>query len=191
MRRGRAGVGVPLVLPMTVHFANRRMHYWVSAAIALPVLVVLSTGLLLQLKKQIPWVQPVEHKGSGKVPVVPLDQIGRAATQSGDASPVAWEQIDRIDVRPGKGIAKVILESGVEVQVDTTDGRVLSREVRRSDWIESLHDGSFFGGDTGKLGVFLPSAVGLLVLWISGIWMFVLPWVVRARKRRRTATREG
>jgi uncharacterized iron-regulated membrane protein len=176
---------------MTVHFANRRMHYWVSAAIALPVLVVLSTGLLLQLKKQIPWVQPVERKGSGKAPVVPLDQIARVATESGDASPVAWEQIDRIDVRPGKGIAKVILDSGVEVQVDTTDGRVLSREVRRSDWIESLHDGSFFGGDIGKLGVFLPSAVGLLLLWASGIWMFVLPWVVRARKRRRGAAARG
>ncbi|MFY7951313.1 MAG: PepSY domain-containing protein, partial [Armatimonadaceae bacterium] len=87
----------------------------------------------------------------------------------------------------GKGIAKVILDPDIEVQVDSADGTVLSRAVRRSDWIESIHDGSFFGGDIGKLGVFLPSAIGLLLLWISGIWMFVLPFVVRARKRRRAA----
>ncbi len=172
---------------MTVHFANRRIHYWVSAAIALPVLVVISSGLLLQLKKQLPWVQPVEKRGSAKAPLVSLESIARAATGTGPDAPVPWERIDRIDVRPGKGIAKVILDPDFEVQVDSADGTVLSRAVRRSDWIESIHDGSFFGGDFGKLGVFLPSAIGLLLLWISGIWMFVLPFVVRARKRRRTA----
>lgn len=172
---------------MTVHFANRRIHYWVSAAIALPVLVVISSGLLLQLKKQLPWVQPVEKRGSGEAPVVSLESIARAATGTASDAPVPWERIDRIDVRPGKGIAKVLLDPDIEVQVDSADGTVLSRAVRRSDWIESLHDGSFFGGDIGKLGVFLPSAIGLLLLWISGIWMFVLPFVVRARKRRRAA----
>jgi hypothetical protein len=53
-----------------------------------------------------------------------------------------------------------------------------------SDFIESLHDGSFFAGDISKLGVFLPAAIGLLVLWMSGIYMFWLPLVVKLRKSR-------
>lgn len=38
-----------------------------------------------------------------------------------------------------------------------------------SDFIESLQVGSFFAGDISKLGVFLPAAIGLLILWLSGI----------------------
>jgi hypothetical protein len=53
-----------------------------------------------------------------------------------------------------------------------------------SDFIESLHDGSFFAGDISKLGVFLPAAIGLLVLWVSGIYMFWLPIIVKQRKSR-------
>lgn len=174
---------------MTIHYANRRLHYWLSAAIALPVLVVLSTGIVLQLKKQVPWVQPREFKGGGKVPAIGLDAVARAATAVPEGTEIPWKRIDRLDIRPGKGLAKVMLEDKIEVQVDLADGRVLSRAIRRSDWIESLHDGSFFGGDVSKLGVFLPSAIGLLVLWVSGIWMFVLPMVVRRRKRQRMPTK--
>ena len=54
---------------------------------------------------------------------------------------------------------------------------------RRSDLIESLHDGSFFGGDFAKLGVFLPTALVLCVLWGTGIYLFFLPYMVRRRRR--------
>jgi uncharacterized iron-regulated membrane protein len=38
---------------MKLQVLNRKIHYWASIIIALPVLLVLSTGLLLLLKKQI------------------------------------------------------------------------------------------------------------------------------------------
>ena len=34
---------------------------------------------------------------------------------------------------------------------------------RRSDLIESIHDGSYFGGDWTKLGLFLPAGIVLLL----------------------------
>jgi hypothetical protein len=107
-----------------------------------------------------------------------------AAKQDGD---VTWKDVQRIDIRPSKGIAKVILKSDVEYQIDLGSGHILQREIRRSDFIESLHDGSFFAGDISKLGLFLPAAIGLLVLCLSGFYMFWLPIIVKLRKRRAAA----
>ncbi len=61
---------------------------------------------------------------------------------------------------------------------------MLQTAYRRSDLIESIHDGSFFAGDWSKLGVFLPSGVALLLLWITGLWMFWLPFSVQRKRRR-------
>jgi hypothetical protein len=41
---------------------TRKVHYWLGAIIALPLLVVVASGILLQLKKQLTWVQPPEQK---------------------------------------------------------------------------------------------------------------------------------
>ncbi|MGA1496101.1 MAG: hypothetical protein ACO37D_11970 [Rhodothermales bacterium] len=42
----------------------RKIHYWSTLFIALPILLVLVTGLLLQVKKQWTWVQPEEQRGT-------------------------------------------------------------------------------------------------------------------------------
>ena len=36
---------------------NRQIHYWGSVIIIIPVIIVIGSGLLLQVKKQFPWVQ--------------------------------------------------------------------------------------------------------------------------------------
>jgi hypothetical protein len=67
--------------------------------------------------------------------------------------------------------------------VDARTGEVLQAAYRRSDLIESLHDGSYFD-DGVKLWVFLPAGVVLLGLWGSGLYLFVLPVAVRWSRRR-------
>lgn len=79
---------------------------------------------------------------------------------------------------------KVRANSSWEVQIDATTGEVLQTSYRRSDLIESIHDGTFFGGDAVKLYVFLPAAVLLLGLWISGVYLWLLPHLVKRRKRQ-------
>ena len=167
---------------MTFNYANRRTHAWISMCFAVPVVVVIITGILLQLKKQLPFVQPVERAGVTHEPVATPAQYLEAINRGKVDGEVTWKDVQRVDIRPSKGIAKVILKSDVEYQVDLGTGDVLQRELRMSDFIESLHDGSFFAGDISKLGVFLPAAIGLLVLWVSGIYMFWLPLVVKLRK---------
>ena len=169
---------------MTFNYANRRTHAWISMCFAVPLVVVIITGILLQLKKQLPFVQPIERAGVTHEPVATPAQYLEAINRGKLDGDVTWKDVQRVDIRPSKGIAKVILKSDVEYQVDLGTGHILQRELRMSDFIESLHDGSFFAGDISKLGVVLPAAIGLLVLWVSGIYMFWLPLVVKLRKSR-------
>ncbi|MFN5951412.1 MAG: PepSY domain-containing protein, partial [Pirellulaceae bacterium] len=111
---------------------NRRVHYWMSMAIALPLLLVIVTGIALQLKKQIAWVQPPEQRTEVREPTVAWEQILQTVRASdGSATKDAtWKQVDRIDVRPSKGISKVLMKDGWELQVDLESGRLLQRAIR-------------------------------------------------------------
>ena len=172
---------------MRFNLLNRRLHYWTAGALALPLLVIIGSGLLLQLKKHWSWVQPVERRGTGTVPAIGIDDLLTAARAVPHLEVRGWDDVNRIDLRPGRGVAKVWLRNGWEVQVCLGTGAVLQTAYRRSDLIESIHDGSFFGGDWVKLGLFLPSGLALLLLWASGLWMFGVTWLGRRRGRRRTA----
>jgi uncharacterized iron-regulated membrane protein len=171
-----------------LHFnvLNRKLHYWVSTAVALPILVVVCSGLLLQVKKHWGWVQPSEQRGTGSVPATSLEDILASVRGVPSLGVKGWGDVNRLDVRPRRGVVKVWLNSGWEAQVDLGTGRVLQTAYRRSDLIESIHDGSFFAGDWTKLGLFLPTGCVLLLLCVSGLWMF---WVPFAAKRRRAAVR--
>ena len=171
---------------MTFNVLNRRIHYWLTAFVAAPLLVVLATGLLLQTKKHWAWVQPDEQRGTGRVPAIDLEGILASVRQAPGVRVNGWADVNRLDVRPARGLVKVLLHDGWEVQVDLGTGRVLQTAYRRSDLIESLHDGSFFAGEITRLGVFLPAGLALLGMCLSGLWMF---WVPIAGKRRRRAAR--
>ena len=179
-----------------MHFnpLNRKVHYWASAIVALPLLFVIATGLLLQLKKHWTWVQPPETRGSVKAPTIELSHILHSVMAHPDLAVTGWHDVNRLDVRPDRGVVKVWLRSNWEAQVDLGTAEILQIAYRRSDWIESIHDGSIFG-DGVKLGIFLPAATGLLLLWIGGLWMFVYPfigrWKVRVRKYAGTSGTRG
>ena len=172
---------------MKFNVLNRKIHYWATAFLAIPVLIILSTGLLLQVKKHWNWVQPEEQRGSGTSPKINLEEILSSVRQVSHLEVTDWSDINRLDVRPAKGLAKVWLQNGWEVQVDLGTGRVLHAAYRRSDLIESIHDGSFFAGDISKLGIFLPTGLGLLLMWITGLWMFWLPFSVRRGRKMKSA----
>lgn len=166
---------------------HRKFHSWAAILTALPLLVVIVTGLLLQLKKQLPWVQPPTMEGSSPTPSLDFATVLAAATTSPEAGITTWEDIDRLDVRPGHGIIKVRAKSGWEVQLDAASGQILHTAFRRSDFIEAMHDGSFFH-DHAKLWLFLPSAVLLLVLWITGLYLWLAPRLTRYLRQRRNSS---
>jgi uncharacterized iron-regulated membrane protein len=160
---------------------NRKLHRWGSVAVALPFLLVLVTGVLLQVKKQVAWVQPPEIRTENRIPQVTMEQVLGLAKSVPEAKVAEWSDIDRLDVRPSKGLLKVITNSRWELQVDLKTGALLQSTYRRSDLIESLHDGSWFH-DKVKLLVFLPVAVVVLGLWGTGLYLFALPYLTRRRR---------
>lgn len=166
---------------------NRKIHRIGVLISAAPLLVVIISGLLLQLKKDWSWVQPGTMRGSTSELVIDWEQILTAASSATQAEIQGWDDIDRLDVRPSKGMLKVRSKNSWEVQIDTASGEVLQTSYRRSDLIESIHDGSWFG-DPAKLWIFLPTAIILFVLWITGVYLWLLPYLMK--RRRRLAARD-
>ncbi len=175
---------------MKPHVLNRRIHYWLTLLVAIPLTVVVTTGLMLQVKKQWSWVQPPEKKGTAKTPTISFaDMLEKVRSHPGFES-FDWADIQRIDVRPSKGITKVLMTNDWEMQIDSATGEIMQVAIRRSDWIESLHDGSYFLGDYSKLGLFLPAGIGLLLMLLSGVWLFWQPIQAKQKKRKRALQSE-
>jgi uncharacterized iron-regulated membrane protein len=169
---------------MGINRWSRKAHRWGAILTAVPVLLIIVTGLLLQLKKDLAWVQPPTGKGGGQAARVDWEQILAAAQAVPPAAVGSWEDIERLDVRPGRSLIKIQCRNHWELQLDWTTGEVLHSAYRRSDWLEALHDGSFFG-DIGKYYIILPTGLVLLGLWVSGAYLWYLPIHVRQQKRRK------
>jgi len=169
---------------MKLRILLRKVHHWGSILVALPLMVMIGAGLLLMLKKEVSWIQPPTERGvSAEMPVLSFEELFVSAQSVEAAGLQNWADLDRVDVKPDKGIIKFVGENRWEVQVDTATGEVLQTAYRRSDLIESIHDGSFFAGWT-KLYLFLPAGILLLVLWGTGLYLFFLPHVKNYQKRR-------
>jgi len=171
---------------MKLQILLRKIHHWGSIVIAIPLVVMIGAGIFLQLKKEIDWIQPPTQKGEASegIPEATLVEMFEAARAVPDAGIDKWEDLERAEFKPDKGIIKFVSNTRWEVQVDTATAKVLQVSYRRSDLIENIHDGKFFA-DWVKLWVFLPVGIVLFVLWLTGMYMFFLPYVKKAQKNKR------
>ena len=153
-------------------------------------LIVLISGLILQVKKEFTWIQPPTAQGSiaFETPHIGFDDILEISRSDTNTTIRTWKDIDRLDVRPDDGVVKVRTTENWELQIDLGTGAILSSLPRRSDIIESIHDGSWFH-DEAKLWIFLPSAVVVTILWITGIYLFFLPYFAKWQNRKRMRER--
>ncbi len=46
----------------------RKLHRWGALITVVPLVLVIVTGIILQVKKQVDWVQPPTQKGTEKIP---------------------------------------------------------------------------------------------------------------------------
>lgn len=167
---------------MSFKKTNRQIHKWGSIIIALPLLVVCITGVLLLLKKQLSFVQPPTAKSNTAEPSLAFEQILTIAKSVDSAQIKTWQDIDRLDVRPNKGIIKIRSENDVEIQIDSGSGEVLHIAVRRSDFIESIHDGTFFEKNA-NLWLMLPVTIIFIFILITGVILFINPFLNKNKRR--------
>jgi hypothetical protein len=162
---------------------TRVLHRWGSIIALLPITIIIVSGIVLQLKKVSPYIQPPTQRGAGTEPAIGFERILEVVRTVPEAEIESWEDVDRLDVRPGKGVVKVRCKNRYEVQIDTETAEILHVAFRRSDLIESIHDGSYFN-EHFKLWVFLPAGIVLATLLITGLHLFLLPHLARRKRAR-------
>jgi uncharacterized iron-regulated membrane protein len=166
------------------------IHKYVGLVLAIIVAMISVTGFLLIIKKDVAALQPPTMRGEAGEPdeFLSIAEVLDRCYAVGHPAFAGPDDIDRIDFRLGKRVHKVRSKHDtMEIQVDAVTGAILSGPLpRRSDLIEQIHDGSFFG-DAVHGWVMPATAVGLLVLTVSGIWVWVAP--ILKRRQRRAAAR--
>ena len=167
----------------------RKVHHWGAIVIAIPLVIMIGAGVLLMIKKEIEWIQPISLSGIERqqIPMASMQDLFMAAKSVKRAQFTSWGELDRADLKPGKGIIKFVSATQWEVQVDTASAKVLQVAKRRSDTIESIHDGSYFA-DWMKLWLFLPVGIVLFILWLTGVYLFVLIEYKKAKQRKKLRT---
>jgi len=169
----------------------RNWHRLLGLTLSLFLFISAITGILLALKKDIDIIQPPSQKGVSKdlntwKSIAELSELATVAFLKVQPDQKT-NSIDRIDVRPSKGTAKVLFEDGNwEVQIDGTTGEIKSIAKRYSDWIESLHDGSIVN-DIFKLISMNILGFGVLFMIATGLWLWIGPKKYRDAKRQQKA----
>ena len=163
----------------------RKLHRYTGLALFVFFLLMGITGGLLGWKKQVPLLPPTAKGASAQAADwLPMDSLQKKAhvyLQQSVNEPLSLE-LDRIDVRPDKGIAKFVYAHHYwEVQLDCTTAGLLSIGRRHSDLMEHLHDFSFFdrglqtGNDVIKLIYTTIMALAVIVFSITGFWLWYGP----------------
>lgn len=165
----------------------RVWHRYLGLILLILVFVSSVTGILLAWKKNVETLQPSTQKGISKELVTwkSIDEISQIALNEliKQYPEESDNTISRIDVRPNKGIAKVLFENNSwEIQIDGTDGTVKSIGKRHADWIEKIHDGSIIS-DIFKLVSMNVLGFGLIFMLITGYWLWYAPRKIRQIKK--------
>ena len=115
---------------------------------------------------------------------LPLDSLHNIANKilHDSVSPDLSLELDRIDIRKNKGVVKFVYENHYwGIQLDGATGNLLHIGIRRSDFIENVHDGSIFdkylGTSRGLISLVFTSIMGLALLTftITGFWLWYGP----------------
>ena len=174
----------------------RKVHRTTGAFLFAFFFLVAITGLLLGWKKHTGGVILADTaKGKSAKPEDWLSfDVLRAKAQDAFRERISAEispEIDRIDVRPGRGIAKFIFVEGYwGIQLDLTTGEPLLIERRRSDFIENVHDGvildNLLGTSSEQIKLVYTSVMGLALLTftITGFWLWFGPKQFKKRLGR-------
>lgn len=174
-----------------------RLYRWLHRKLAIALfvffIVIAVTGLLLGIKKQTGLLAPTQKGMSSDLSAwLPANTLRlKAEAYLRDSVSVALStDLDRMDVRPDKGIVKFIYKDHYwGLQLDCTTGELLSVEKRTSDFIEALHDGSILddllgtNGEQIKVSYMVITGVSLLLLILSGLWLWYGPRRIRKQKR--------
>ncbi|MCZ6835561.1 MAG: PepSY-associated TM helix domain-containing protein, partial [Planctomycetota bacterium] len=151
-------------------------HKWTGISLAIILAVTSVTGFLLLLKKDYNWIQPPTIVGSegGLESFITNQELFSIVFALDHPELQSLDDVNRVDFRPNKRVFKVRSNSYYEIQVDAVTGEILGQNYRRSDLIETIHDGTFIAQWFHDWVMPVVSG-GLLFLTGSGLWLWLEP----------------
>lgn len=167
----------------------RKMHRFIAMPLVVFMFILGATGLLLTWKDELQ-LKPKSQKAiNQQLELISLDSIQAIAINYVNLQNLPSE-INRIDYRPSKGIAKIRFETHfTEIQIDCYSGAILSDKTRTADIIEMIHDGSIldylFGNQSKPIKLLYStiSSFGLMLLAFTGFWLWLKPKQIKMKKR--------
>lgn len=170
---------------------TRKIHRWMGATLFLLFLLISISGLLLIWKKNSGGViYPGTAKGISQNVTnwLPLDRLLLISDSVIEAQTGKPAQIDRLDIRPEKGVIKFIYKDHYwSTQLDGLSGEVLRVERRNHDLIEDIHDGVILDKQMGTSGELLKLIYGtitglaLFLFTVTGFWLWFGPKMMRRK----------
>lgn len=172
----------------------RKIHRTTGVFLFVFFFIIAITGILLGWKGQTKnLILPQTAKGttSNLSTWLSVDSLHQKAifTLKKHVSDDVSVELDRIDIRKNKGVAKFLFEeSNWEFQLDGASGEVLSIGKRYSDLIEDMHDGTildnYLNTSNKQIMVFYTSLTGLalLIFTITGFWLWYGPKRLKKNK---------
>lgn len=166
-------------------------HLWIGVIATLALVSISITGVLLNHKRGLGLMPDVPHTSDAALRAsVSLDSLALAALAAAPTeargewapgAPVDPALIDRMDVRPRNGFAKVRFRdrANTEVTVDLATGRAIHVGARNDVFLEKLHSGEIFGD--GFVLLSDAGAIALVVTLITGYWLWLAPRLLRSR----------
>lgn len=169
---------------------TRSLHKKIGIILMVLVLLISISGLLLGIKDEIglkPQTESATQIDSDQwISIKRIDSIAKVYAQE---QLHLDSQIDRIDIRPSKGIAKILYKKHfTELQIDIQTAEMVSVSTRADHFIERLHDGSiidFYFSDTNASKIIYTTLVslGLVFMSISGYLLWRNPKKIKRKKR--------
>jgi len=164
----------------------RKIHRAMAIILFAFFFIISISGLLLGWKKhsgEILLAKTYQGSSTNLAEWLPIDSLHSIANKvlHDSISQNLSLELDRIDIRKGKGIVKFIYENHYwGIQLDGATGEVLSLRSRRSDFIENLHDGSIlddYFNTNGLIKLFYTSVMGmaLFTFTLTGFWLWYGP----------------
>ena len=179
--------------------AFRKVHRITGLTLVVFILIISSTGILLGWKKHSAGlILSKSYTGTSTdlKKWLSLDSLHTNACKIllDSISPELSTELHRIDIRKESGMAKFVFKHHfTAIQLDGATGELLHIEVRRSDFIEEVHDGSILdrylktGNQQIKLIYTSMMGLALLLFSITGFWL----WYGRKRMQRNSPGRRA
>ena len=168
--------------------AYRKLHRFIAIPLVFFMFLLGATGLLLAWKDQLQFKPKTQKSEANNRSLISLSEIKNNAINHIDSLDLSIE-INRIDYRPNKGIAKVRFEKHfTELQVNCYSGKIISVKKRTDSIIEMIHDGSIldylFKNESKSIKLLYSTitSLGLLLLSFSGLWLWFKPKQIKKLK---------